>query len=76
MARTTLEHSTTVASRLDEEEIRALACVAKGMTLDTIARRLDVSDRTVRRRIRALCDKLDVTTPIEAVVWAARRKLI
>lgn len=61
---------------LDEVEIRALACVASGMTLATAARRLDTSERTLRRRLRGICERLHVDTPIEAVVWAAKRELI
>lgn len=61
---------------LDEAEIRALACVASGMTLATAARQLDTSERTLRRRLRGVCERLHVDTPIEAVVWAAKHDLI
>lgn len=75
MAQATLGRGTR-SPRLSDEEIHALACVATGMTLDTAARHLGISDRTVRRRIRAACDRLHVNTPIEAVVWAARHNLL
>lgn len=61
---------------LTEAEITALACLAAGDTLYAAARRLNVSERTVRRRIRTACDRLNVATPIEAVVWAAKRGLV
>lgn len=62
--------------RLNDDEIRLLAQIASGVTADVAARKLELSARTLRRRLRAICDQLDVNTPIEAVVWAARRQLI
>ncbi|TDQ55209.1 hypothetical protein [Actinorugispora endophytica] len=64
------------AGGLDEEDLRMLAEIATGVTTDVAARRLELSARTLRRRLRAVCDRLGVNTPIEAVVWAARRHLI
>ncbi|WP_200215086.1 LuxR C-terminal-related transcriptional regulator [Micromonospora coerulea] len=63
-------------SDLSEDDVALLALLARGLSLDAVARRLEMSERTVRRRTRMICDRLGVTTPIEAVVWAARRHLI
>ena len=61
---------------LSQEELELLAEIATGVTTEVAARHLELSARTLRRRIRNICDVLGVNTPIEAVVWAARRQLI
>lgn len=72
----TLARRGTDDPRLSDEEIRLLAQIASGVTADVAARKLELSARTLRRRLRTICDRLEVNTPIEAVVWAARRQLI
>lgn len=57
---------------LGEQELRLLRLLAQGLVLETIARRLYMSERTVRRRIRSLCERAGVESPIQLVVWAAR----
>ncbi|MQA94448.1 MAG: LuxR family transcriptional regulator [Streptosporangiales bacterium] len=76
MEQATLARQAVEEPHLNEEEIRLLAQIASGVTADVAARRLELSARTLRRRLRAICDRLGVNTPIEAVVWAARRQLI
>lgn len=61
---------------LEREDLALLSLFAEGLPLDVIARRLELSDRTVRRRMRSICDRLGLATPIQAVVWAARRGLV
>jgi DNA-binding NarL/FixJ family response regulator len=61
---------------LNEDDLLLLAELAKGVTADRVGRSLDVSGRTVRRRLRHICDRIGVATGIEAVAWAARRRLI
>ncbi|MFD0785392.1 helix-turn-helix domain-containing protein [Micromonospora azadirachtae] len=61
---------------LDEGDLRLLRLLATGLPLETVARRMGLSERTVRRRVRAVCDRLDVAAPIQAVVWAVRRGLL
>lgn len=54
-------------SDLDVEILRLLS---RGLTTDAIARRVGVSERTVRRRLRAIADAIGVESSIEAVVHA------
>ncbi|WP_018654658.1 hypothetical protein [Actinomadura flavalba] len=76
MDQATLARRGTEDARLNEEDLKLLAQIASGVTADVAARKLELSARTLRRRLRTICDRLDVNTPIEAVVWAARRQLI
>jgi DNA-binding NarL/FixJ family response regulator len=55
----------------EEREILGLLAVA--VPMDAVARRMHLSERSVRRRVRVLCDRIGVAAPIEAVVWAVRR---
>jgi len=63
-------------SVLSREDVELLRLLARGLPLDAVARRLCTSERTVRRRTKAICDRLHVTAPIQAVVWAAHRGLL
>lgn len=56
---------------LDEQERVLISMLADGIVLEAISRRLNLSERTVRRRVRALCDRLGVDNPVQVVVWAA-----
>ena len=66
----------TARPAISSEELAVLRAVAKGRPIDAIARELQLSERTVRRRTRSVCDRLGVETPIEAVVWAVRHGLV
>jgi DNA-binding NarL/FixJ family response regulator len=61
---------------LSDQDVTLLGLLAQGLPLDVVARRLRTSERTVRRRTRDICDRLGVSAPIEAVVWAARRGIL
>lgn len=61
----------------DDDDLRSiLGLLARGFTCDTTAREVGTSPRTVRRRIRAACDQVGVTTTTQLLVWAARRGLV
>jgi DNA-binding NarL/FixJ family response regulator len=61
---------------LTEDELAILALLAEGRLTASVAAELHLSERSVRRRVRVICERLDVGTSIEAVVWAARRGLV
>ena len=76
MEQATLARHGTDDPQLSDDDLRLLEQIASGVTADVAARELELSPRTLRRRLRAICDRLEVSTPIEAVVWAARKQLI
>ena len=57
----------------DEERELLLALLTAGLTDEAIAHQLDISIRTVRRRIRHLMDHLGVVTRFQAGLQAAKR---
>lgn len=62
--------------RLSAEDIRLISLYAEGLPIEAIARRLELSERTIRRRTRALCDRLGARAAIQVVAWAARSGLV
>lgn len=76
MSRSSYPPDTRDWPRLSDEEVQLLRLLAEGLTVDAVARRLDLSERTVRRRQRAICDRLQVHACIQAVVWAAKRGVV
>ncbi len=62
--------------QLAADQLDILRLLAQGLTVETVARRLDMSERTLRRRVRAIADDLGVDSTIEAIVWAVRHQLI
>ena len=58
------------------DDVRILRLLSEGHTTDVIARRVGLSERTVRRRLRTLADEIGVDSTIEAVVYAVRSGLI
>ncbi|MGA7520874.1 MAG: LuxR C-terminal-related transcriptional regulator [Acidobacteriaceae bacterium] len=58
---------------LTRREIEVLRLVAEGLSNDSIAERLYVSEHTVHRHLANILNKLDVPTRAAAVAQAARR---
>lgn len=58
------------------DDVLILRLLSEGHTTETVARRLEVSERTVRRRLRTIADEVGVDSTIEAVVYAVRSRLI
>jgi DNA-binding NarL/FixJ family response regulator len=61
---------------VSERDRTIITLMAAGATDEAIARRLDLSRRTVVRRIAALLDRLGATTRFQAGVQAAKRGLL
>jgi DNA-binding NarL/FixJ family response regulator len=65
-----------MADELSGQDVELLRLLAVGLPLDAVARRMNTSERTVRRRVKSICDRLGLSSSIQAVVWAARRGLV
>lgn len=76
MTATATAHLPSHRPTLGEEECRLLELLAEGLPLEAVARRLNLSERTVRRRTRALCDRIGVPNAVQAVVWAVRAGIL
>jgi LuxR family transcriptional regulator, maltose regulon positive regulatory protein len=63
-------------NELTKREIEVLRLVAEGLSNDSIAERLFVSDHTVHRHLANILNKLEVSTRAAAVAQAARRGLL
>jgi two-component system, NarL family, response regulator DevR len=61
---------------LDEQDLQVLALVARGATNDDIAKSISWSERTVKRRIEEICEKLGTRNRTQAVAEAMKRGLI
>lgn len=58
------------------QDLWILRFLAEGLTFDAVGRRLGISARTARRRMRDLCEEWQVGTTVEAIVEAVRKGLI
>jgi sugar-specific transcriptional regulator TrmB/DNA-binding CsgD family transcriptional regulator len=67
----TLRHS----SELTEDERQLLSLMASGLTDKAIGRQLEISERTVQRRVARIIERLDAETRFQAGLQAARRGL-
>ena len=61
--------------RLTDRELEVLKLVAQGLNNREIAKRLFISENTVKNHVRNILDKLQLHSRMEAVVYAVREKL-
>ena len=62
--------------RLTERELEVLRLVAQGLNNKDIAKRLFISENTVKNHVRNLLEKLQLHSRMEAVMYAVREKLL
>ena len=76
VAQGTAPPDTTIAEDLSEREREVLGLLARGMTNTEIAKRLYLSEGTVRNYVSAILTKLDVPDRTQAAVLALRYGLV
>jgi DNA-binding NarL/FixJ family response regulator len=64
------------APRLTDREMEVLRLVAQGLNNRDIAKKLFISENTVKNHIRNILEKLHLHSRMEAVVYAVREKMI
>jgi DNA-binding NarL/FixJ family response regulator len=62
--------------RLTERELEVLKLVAHGLNNREIAKRLFISENTVKNHVRNILEKLQLHSRMEAVMYAVREKLL
>ena len=61
---------------LTDEELQVLRLIADGLSYSEIANQVYISERTVRRRVQSIFDKLGVNSQAHAVAEAMRREFL
>jgi DNA-binding NarL/FixJ family response regulator len=62
--------------RLTDRELEVLNLVAQGLNNRDIAKRLFISENTVKNHVRNILEKLQLHSRMEAVIYAVREKLL
>jgi DNA-binding NarL/FixJ family response regulator len=60
---------------LSPREVEVLVLVRQGLANKQIARRLGISDRTVKSHLTSIFNRIGVSDRTQAAVWAERRGL-
>jgi DNA-binding NarL/FixJ family response regulator len=76
MSKASSEKPQVPAPRLTDREMEVLKLVAQGLNNRDIAKRLFISENTVKNHIRNILEKLHLHSRMEAVVYAVREKLL
>ncbi len=71
MSEARMPRSELLAPRLPAEQLELLRLLATGLSDQAIGRRLDLSRRTVQRRVRSLMDTFGVQTRFQLGMRAA-----
>ena len=62
--------------RLTDRELEVLKLVAQGLNNREVAKRLFISENTVKNHVRNILEKLQLHSRMEAVMYAVREKLL
>ncbi|MFW6775364.1 response regulator [Nocardioides sp. CPCC 205120] len=62
--------------KLTERELQVLRLVATGINNREVAKRLEISENTVKNHVRNILEKLQLHSRMEAVMYAVREKLL
>jgi DNA-binding NarL/FixJ family response regulator len=76
MIKRTDERREVPAPRLTDRELEVLKLVATGLNNRDIAKRLFISENTVKNHVRNILEKLHLHSRMEAVVYAVREKIL
>ena len=64
------------SAQLSSRELDVLCCLAAGQSNKEIARRLDLSEATVKVHVKAILRKLKVTNRTQAAMWGTTNKVV
>ncbi|MDN7120840.1 response regulator transcription factor [Nocardioides sp. ChNu-153] len=70
------ERTPSANLKLTERELQVLRLVATGINNREVAKRLEISENTVKNHVRNILEKLQLHSRIEAVMYAVREKLL
>ncbi len=76
MIKRTDERPKVPAPRLTDRELEVLKLVATGLNNRDIAKKLFISENTVKNHVRNILEKLQLHSRMEAVVYAVREKIL
>ncbi len=74
-ARELLARATSTGPELTDREEEVLALLAQGLPNKLIARRLAISERTVKGHLTRIFERIGVTDRTQAALWARERGL-
>jgi DNA-binding NarL/FixJ family response regulator len=69
------QHTPDPLDALTEREREVLALVAEGLPNKQIARRLEITEKTVKAHLTSVFRAIDVTDRMQAALWARRHGL-
>ncbi|MXP44341.1 LuxR C-terminal-related transcriptional regulator [Allopontixanthobacter sediminis] len=69
-------HKSETLDLLSEREKETLRCLVSGYPNKIIARRMDISEATVKVHVKAILRKLEVQNRTQAAIWAVNNRLV